>query len=86
VRIYIVRHTAVKIEPGVCYGQSEVDLDLENYAAALEDIRQKLSSVRFDVCFTSPSIRCSKLAGDLYGADFIKDARLLELNFGQWEL
>ena len=59
--IYLVRHTTPAIKKGICYGQTDVDLNSETFESELYEIKNKLPSniVRF---YCSPLIRCSKLA------------------------
>ncbi|NQT60154.1 MAG: histidine phosphatase family protein [Bacteroidetes bacterium] len=95
--IYCLRHTAVKIDRHICYGQSEVLLS-ESYKTDLINIFQSLPTVKFSRIYSSPSGRCKKLALDLQNLintsetmsslyqEPIFDNRLLELDFGEWEL
>ncbi len=84
--LFLLRHTCVDIEQGICYGQSDVAV-----AASFEDeknqLKQRLNNIRFDVVCSSPLLRCKKLAESLFGNEGIRfDERLKELNFGEWEL
>ncbi|MBB6463717.1 alpha-ribazole phosphatase [Flammeovirga kamogawensis] len=81
--IYIVRHTQVAVEKGICYGQSDVAL-----AHTFEDdITQVITKLPTDVdiIFSSPLSRCMLLAEKL-STQYSTDNRLLECNFGDWEL
>ncbi len=82
--IYLIRHTKVNVEQGVCYGQKDVDL-AESYPEELEVIKEKLKGVDFDAVFTSPLSRAKRLATDTCGDKLVEDDRLKELNFGDWE-
>lgn len=81
--IYIVRHTKVAVTPGTCYGWSDVPL-AESYPSELADIRKQLANVIFDYIYSSPSVRCRRLANDL-GSNVMIDDRLREMHFGEWE-
>lgn len=84
-QIYLVRHTTPDIKPGICYGVS--DLALANtFEAESRVISEKLAGTRFDAVYTSPLKRCTQLAEKLSPNLFTTDSRLMELNFGQWEL
>lgn len=84
--IYLVRHTSVSVSKKICYGQTDVEL-AESYPSELLGIKNKeLLPTSFDVCISSPLLRCRKLAHDLYSGDVIFDERLMELNFGDWEM
>jgi len=82
--IYLVRHTTPEIEKGICYGQTDLDVaaTFENEAAII------LNSIQFNKetkVFSSPLKRCTKLAHK-FSKNCIIDNRLMELNFGDWEL
>ena len=82
--VYLIRHTKVSVEQGVCYGQKDVDL-AESYPEELETVKEKLKNINFDAVFTSPLSRAKKLATDICGDNPVTDDRLMELNFGDWE-
>ncbi len=83
--VILVRHTAVAVEPGVCYGASEVPL-ADDFPAAAERVRRLLLPPPRARIISSPSQRCLRLARVLAnGADLTPDPRLLELTFGAWE-
>ncbi|WP_054114009.1 histidine phosphatase family protein [Marinagarivorans algicola] len=90
VKIYAIRHMPVDMS-GICYGQSDV-LAQAASAQVLCKIHQQLPcgfSLRTSVCtlYSSPLQRCVALAQALFPAQvLISDARLKELNFGDWEL
>jgi alpha-ribazole phosphatase len=79
--------------PGVCYGQADVDLD-PNWKSEVEALVPDIQGKDFEGFFSSPLSRCMKAAKYLYGlvhefatvATPKADARLMELNFGNWEL
>lgn len=81
--IYLIRHTAVGVEKGTCYGQSDVQLASTFYEERLA-IQKKLPQ-KLDVVYSSPLQRCKQLAEFLDGSCQTDD-RLMELNFGEWEL
>lgn len=83
--IYLIRHTAVDVPSGVCYGQTDVPLKL-SFMNEAEETSLKLGGIVFDKVYTSPLSRCIRLATycGYPGAD--RDDRLKELNFGDWEM
>ena len=83
--ITLVRHTKVNVHSGICYGQADVGLSETFYAEALQ-IAGQLMGHTFDAVFTSPLNRCTRLAYQLGYHNAIRDDRLIELNFGDWEL
>ncbi|PKQ60595.1 alpha-ribazole phosphatase [Labilibaculum filiforme] len=82
--IYLIRHTKVKVETGICYGQKDVDL-AESYPEELETVKQRLKGINFDFIISSPLSRAKKLATDIFSDKVDVDQRLMELNFGDWE-
>lgn len=86
-KISLLRHTTPKIEKGICYGQANVKL-ADTFLKELQQIKEKLGKTTYDIIFTSPLYRCKYLAEKLqkYNQKLIEDKRLMELNFGDWEL
>jgi len=81
----LIRHTAVAVEPGICYGRSDVDVST-TFEAEAGRVLSILQPLQFDAVFSSPSIRCRKLARYCGFPDPVIDNRLMELNFGAWEM
>lgn len=85
--IYLVRHTETVCEKGICYGQSDVDI-----AAPFETVFEKIVSQLPSeaLIFTSPLKRCATLAKyiqtKINAISYQEDERLMEMNFGDWEL
>jgi len=84
--IHLIRHTAPDIEKGICYGQSDVPL-VKPFEAEFLYLQQQLAPV--DIIYSSPLSRC-KILADYLGRErsipVVEDARLMELNFGAWEM
>ena len=84
--ITAIRHTSVDVPSGVCYGISDVPL-APTFRSELETIRRNLTGETFDAVFSSPLSRCTKLAAEISPEGPIRiDARLTELDFGDWEM
>lgn len=82
--IYLIRHSEPILDKGICYGFSDIDINpLKDND--LEEISSKLP-MDVDKVFSSPSIRCRKLAEALFKDSITFDDRLKEMNFGDWEL
>ena len=80
--VYVVRHTRVAVDKGLCYGQSEMPLAAtfgEEYAALKGQLPAQIDAV-----FSSSSQRCLQLAAQFSDNVQIEDA-LLEMDFGDWE-
>lgn len=86
----LIRHTAVDVPKGVCYGQTDVPLkeSFEQEATITSARLKEQVSERgaFDGIFTSPLSRCTRLATYCGYADAERDDRLKELHFGAWEM
>jgi alpha-ribazole phosphatase len=85
----MVRHAPVAIKD-VCYGQSEVPTSVPAWEAASAAVS---GLPEIDTVWTSPSLRCRDLASAVVERDAARpgtrlyvDARLMELNFGDWEM
>jgi len=82
--LYLVRHTSVNIPKGLCYGQSEVPLN-ETFIQEASIVKSKLLPISFYSIFSSPSSRCTSLS-EYCNYAHITDNRLMEMNFGKWEM
>lgn len=85
--LWLVRHARPMIEAGICYGATDVPAD----TAATQSCAQALARVLPDCAqvFASPLQRCVQLALalQLLRPELVHacDARLLEMDFGDWE-
>lgn len=84
-RLYLIRHTSLQILSGICYGQSDIDV-AASFVDELNKLKTQLADIEFDAIFTSPLQRCAKLAHALNLGEPVMDHRLIELNFGDWEM
>lgn len=86
-KIIFIRHTSVDVPPGTCYGQTDVLLKA-TFTEEAEKVKKQLERIKFDksTVFSSPLSRCSMLAEYCGFSKAIKDIRLLEMNFGDWEM
>lgn len=85
--LWLVRHAQPLIAPGICYGQLDVGADIQatgESARALRDVLPKTFRM-----VSSPLQRCEQLAQALIGLQpdlsYKTDARLKEMDFGNWE-
>jgi alpha-ribazole phosphatase len=81
--VYLVRHTETVCEKGICYGQSDVRIS-EPYLELFESIKNQIPIGA--VVYSSPLFRCTELANYISSSSIITDARLMEMNFGDWEM
>jgi len=84
--IYLIRHTTPKIEKGICYGQTDLDVT-ESFKSEANTIKLELGKLDNDIkIYSSPLLRCLKLAKEISNSQPTIDKRLMELNFGDWEM
>ena len=84
--VYLIRHSAVEVDKGICYGRSDVPLAAD-CPSQFELVKGKLGGILPSLVFCSPAQRCSQMANYLSpSGKVIEDERLWELNFGEWEL
>jgi alpha-ribazole phosphatase len=91
VDLVLIRHPAVAVEAGVCYGSSDVPLagDAAQEAALLARRLDALGARAPARIESSPLVRCAHITDALAGqrgATPAIDARLAEMDFGAWEL
>lgn len=87
--VYLVRHTTPDVLPGVCYGQADLGV-ADSFDAEWGLLRAKLAHLQQPLIFSSPLQRCLRLAQKTVEHfrfnQVMTDDRLLELDFGDWEL
>lgn len=81
-RLYLIRHPQPAVAPGVCYGSTDLGLadDPARAAAALRGLLPADAPL-----YSSPLTRCRLLAQALHPAPIL-DARIREIDFGDWEM
>jgi alpha-ribazole phosphatase len=86
-RLWLVRHAQPLVEAGVCYGASNIAADPSATQLAAQQLAGVLPAGLRVV--SSPLQRCEQLAEVLRGLRpdlaYTQDARLVEMDFGQWE-
>ena len=84
--VILIRHTAVDVPVGTCYGQTDVPLKttFEEEAAVTKAALEACGPI--DHAYTSPLSRCTRLAAFCGYADAERDPRIMEINFGEWEM
>jgi alpha-ribazole phosphatase len=84
--LILIRHPAVAIDAGICYGQTDVPLACDADESA-RGLLQRMRVLKVPECVeawhTSPLQRCFLFARAL--GDPHADARLKEIDFGRWE-
>lgn len=87
-RLYLVRHPEPDVATGICYGRTDVTVPKERTARASTLLAPSLP--RHLTIYSSPAIRCAALAHSLAQAlasgPVRFDSRLLEMDFGAWEM
>ncbi|WP_321860233.1 alpha-ribazole phosphatase [Burkholderia cenocepacia] len=89
--VVLIRHPAVGIEPGICYGRSDVPL-AESADDGAQAVRAHLSTLGApspEQVWTSPLTRCASVAERLARAFDVPlqcDDDWQEMDFGAWEM
>ncbi|CAI8697073.1 alpha-ribazole phosphatase [Burkholderia pyrrocinia] len=89
--VVLIRHPAVAVEPGMCYGRSDVPLAAPADAGA-HAVRAHLSALGApppEQLWTSPLTRCASIAERLahaFDVPLQRDAGWQEMDFGAWEM
>ena len=81
--VFIIRHTRLSVDPGICYGQSDVRV-AKSFREEAQAYKDSLN-MDFDAVYASPLQRTIQLATE-FSQTVQKDDRLLEMNFGDWEM
>ncbi len=84
-KIVLIRHTSVNVARGICYGHSDVDL-ASSFPEEAAAVKSALSAYKFDKVYCSPLSSCRRLAAASGHESPVIDSRLLEMNFGEWEM
>ena len=89
-KVYLVRHTSVDVPRSICYGQSDVPLK-PSFPQEAALVKEKLENLFpdksiLDAVYTSPLSRCTRLAQFCGYGWAEREPRVLELNFGEWEM
>ncbi|MBN3845371.1 alpha-ribazole phosphatase [Paraburkholderia sp. Ac-20342] len=88
--IVLIRHPAVALDAGICYGHSDVAL-AESAEVSASALALRLATLQVPaprVLISSPLTRCAALATEIandFGCVVSHDERLKEMNFGAWE-
>lgn len=83
--LIMIRHTSVDVPKGTCYGQTDVAL-AQTFEEEAAKVKTLLLPHHFDAVYCSPLSRCRHLAEYCGYKDAILDPRLMEMNFGEWEM
>lgn len=84
-KVTMIRHTAVDVPKGMCYGWSDVPV-APTFELEATETKKNLEGKTFDVVFSSPLTRAKKLAAFCGYPDPVIDDRLKEMNMGDWEM
>lgn len=86
--LILIRHTAVNVPKGICYGQTDVGLK-PSFEEEASSVQTRLSALLDETAvpvFCSPLSRCRRLAAFCGYHEPTIDSRILEMNFGDWEM
>ncbi len=83
--VILIRHTTPKIEKGVCYGQSDINVE-ESFEKETSIIQNQITHLDKNIAFFSSPLKRCRLLAEKLSKKVSFDDRLKELNFGDWEL
>ena len=87
-KLFLLRHTSLKVDNDVFYGQTDLDVS-NSFDEEVKRIIDKLIKYNIDLenirTFSSPLKRCVKLAKRVKET-FQIDDRIKEMNLGDWEM
>ncbi len=83
-RLYLIRHPQPLVAAGICYGRTDVAVSCAESARVAAALTSQLPPGV--PVMTSPARRCTGLADRLAGGPASCDERLLEMDFGEWEM
>jgi len=87
-KIFLLRHTSLDVDPDTFYGQTDIDVS-KNFLKEVDIIKNKISAMGIDLTklkiFSSPLKRCIKLSKEI-ASEFDIDDRIKEMNLGDWEM
>jgi alpha-ribazole phosphatase len=84
-KLHLVRHPRPDIEPGLCYGATNVPVAPQHLAEVLDALCGHGLPGHLPV-YASPLRRCAELALRLQTRQLHLDTRLAEMDFGHWEM
>jgi len=82
--LILVRHPQPLVASGICYGRTNLAVAPEEQARKLAALIKTLPENA--ALFSSPLQRCAGIASQLPQQPVILDARLVEMDFGAWEM
>lgn len=83
--IYLVRHGhTVVADDNIVAGFTDVALS-DKGVASLNELKKTMGTRQFDTCHTSDLIRTQQSMHSLTDQNYLVDARIKELDFGDWE-
>lgn len=84
--IFFIRHPKTVVGHSICYGSSDIAVAEDVMKATAEEVLEKLGNFVPESCYSSPLVRCKKLAETLFPSKkiMLEDA-IREVSFGNWE-
>ncbi len=84
--ICFIRHPKTVVGYSICYGASDIDVADDVLEETAQKVITKLDGFVPNGCYSSPLVRCRKLAEKVFPNQNIQfDDAIREVNFGNWE-
>lgn len=83
--LYLIRHTKPEIDPGICYGQLDMNV-ADSFETEANDVLRCLPPL--ELVIASPlrrTLRLGEFLAQAQGCELHRDAHLMEKHFGAWE-
>jgi alpha-ribazole phosphatase len=90
-KLILVRHPQPEVAAGICYGSTDLAVSPQQREAVLHALHALLATLPATVAlYSSPLRRCADLASQLHAqrpeCTLAFDPRLVEMDFGAWEM
>ena len=82
--IYLIRHPKTVAPKGLCYGQTDFEIEGDLFVAQQTIIEKLPHFETSPKIYSSPLQRCLQIA-NIFSQSVTVDTQLMELNFGDWE-
>lgn len=84
--ILFIRHPKTVVGHSICYGASDVEVADDILEETAREVLIKLGNFTPENCYSSPLVRCQKLAKRLFPKHtIITNDAIREVSFGEWE-
>ncbi|MDO5035667.1 MAG: histidine phosphatase family protein [Porphyromonas sp.] len=80
-----IRHTSLQVTGDICYGHSDMPVS-DSFEEEAQVVKERLADRKYDAVYVSPLSRARLLCEYCGYQDAIVDPRVMERDFGEWEM